>query len=184
MAVDLPTSPGPAAVAPRLVDFGADQVPILGGAMQRLDRLGSRHAVDFTMPPMMYEDAMTWIQRLKRGKVERVLMEFPQPGLDLTGYGTGSISGTGSSVTISGAGGALVEGQFFSIIQSGRRYLHSANAAGTNIAISPMLRVALSGATVEVGNPKIEGVLMGDEVGWTVDAAYHVGLAFTVMEAE
>lgn len=183
MAIALPTSPGPVSAVPRMLDWGSDQSPVLGGPVQRVERLGSRHAVDFTMPPMRYVDAMAWIQRLKRGKSQRVIMEFPQPGLDLSGYGTGSITGSGSSVSISGAGGSLKEGQFFSIVQGGRRYLHSADGNGSNITITPMLRVPLSGASVEVGNPKIEGMLSGDEVSWTVDLAEIVGISFTVTEA-
>jgi hypothetical protein len=166
------------------MDWGADLIPTLGGALQRIDRLGTRHAVDYQMPPMRYTDAMVWIQALKRGKKERVVMEFPQPDLDLTGFGTGTVTGSGESAVISGAGGSVQIGQFFSIIQSGRRYLHSANTSGTSITINPMLRVTLSGATVEVGSPKIEGALLGDEIAWTIDLARTVGLSFSVFEAE
>src|SRR3546814_736898 len=120
----------PVAMTPRLLDWGADQAPVLGGPMQRITRLGSRHAVDVQMPPMDYPDAMAWIQRLKRGKTDRVLMPFLQPGLSLTGYTNGTATGSGSTLAFTGIGKALVEGQFFSLVIGGRRYLYSANGAG------------------------------------------------------
>src|SRR3546814_4183236 len=101
-------------MTPRLLDWGADQAPVPGGPMQRITRLGSRHAVDVQMPPMDYPDAMAWIQRLKRGKTDRVLMPFLQPGLSLTGYTNGTATGSGSTLAFTGIGKALVEGQFFS----------------------------------------------------------------------
>src|SRR3546814_3952066 len=73
------------------------------------------------MPPMDYPDAMAWIQRLKRGKTDRVLMPFLQPGLSLTGYTNGTATGSGSTLAFTGIGKALVEGQFFSLVIGGRR---------------------------------------------------------------
>src|SRR3546814_4591490 len=87
------------------------------------------------MPPMDYPDAMAWIQRLKRGKTDRVLMPFLQPGLSLTGYTNGTATGSGSTLAFTGIGKALVEGQFFSLVIGGRRYLYSANGAGPTVGV-------------------------------------------------
>lgn len=195
-AILLPTTPGPSGAVVHFLDWGSDQTPSLGGPAQRLDRAGSRHAVDFTLPPMAYVDAMVWCQRLKRGKKERVIMPFPQPGLVIGSPGSPLVSGAvagGTSLSLDGmtSGYQVREGQYLSIIHSVRRYLYSADAlaaasgAGTLVlAISPMLRTALSdNDVVEIASPKIEGMLSGDETSWNIDTAFHVGLQFTVIEA-
>jgi hypothetical protein len=195
MAVTLPTTPSPSNAQPRFLDWGADQVGSLGGPAQHLDRLGSRFAVDYEMPPMEYETAMAWIQRLLRGKTERVLIEFFQPGFDPGNPGspkvaTAAAGGTSLALKDLSSSYRLKEGQFLSIVHSGRRYLHSIDAdvtasGGTaTVVITPMLRTAISvNDTVEIATPMIEGMLSGDETGWTVNAAHHVGLSFTVTEA-
>lgn len=195
MAVTLPTTPSPSSASARLLDWGADQVPSLGGPAQRLSRLGSRFAVDYEMPPMEYETAMAWIQRLLRGKTERVLIEFFQPGFSAGSPGspkvaTAATGGTSLSLKELSSGYRIKEGQFFSIVHGGRRYLHSANADATatggaaTVGITPMLRTAISvNDVVEIATPMIEGTLSGDETGWTVNTAHHVGISFTVMEA-
>jgi hypothetical protein len=198
MAIALPTDIQPAAASARLIDFGADMVPALGGAVQRVTRLGSRGALDVQLPPMKAEpDGRIWVSRLKRGKTERVLLPFPQLDLVIGNPGAPIVNGAvagGTSLPFHGATGGYVfrEGQFVSIIQGGRRYLHSidaqAAASGSGIgvlAITPMLRVPLSdGASIEVNPPMIEGYIAGDEVSWSIDVARTIGLSFTIIEAE
>ncbi|MEB3059408.1 hypothetical protein, partial [Parvimonas sp. D9] len=68
------------------------------------------------------------------------------------------------------AGYTVKEGQYFSIIHGGRRYLHqsadtiAANGAGQiRLPIAPMLRInPQDGAVVEIAKPMIEGILDGD----------------------
>lgn len=198
MAITLPALPGARSATPRLQDWGADLTPSLGGAMQRLNRLGSRHALDVEMPPMLAEpDGRIWVSRLKRGKTDRVLFEFPQ--LDLVIGSPGSpkvktVTAGGTSVPLKGLtpGYAIREGQFFSIIHNGRRYLHSADAQAiadavgdVTVTVTPMLRVSLSvDDVVEIAKPMIEGALAGDEFAWSIDVARTVGLAFSIVEAE
>src|SRR3546814_14480847 len=81
----------------------------------------------------------TLFRSLKRGKTDRVLMPFLQPGLSLTGYTNGTATGSGSTLAFTGIGKALVEGQFFSLVIGGRRYLYSANGAGTTVGVSPKI---------------------------------------------
>src|SRR6476660_9507736 len=151
MAVTLPTTPSPNNAEPRLRDWGADQVPSLGGPAQRLSRLGNRFAVDYEMPPMEYATAMAWIQRLLRGKTERVLIEFFQPGFDPGNPGspkvaTAAAGGTSIALKDLSSSYRIKEGQFLTVSHGGRRYLHSSNAdvtasGGTAIvSITPMLR--------------------------------------------
>lgn len=198
MAIELPSHPGPQSAVPRLVDWGADLTPSLGGPVQRLSRLGSRHAIDVQMPPMKAEpDGRIWVSRLKRGKTERVVMEFPQLDLKIGSPGAPkvkTITAGGTSLPLKGLtpSYAVREGQFFSIIHNGRRYLHSADAQGIadaagdlTLTVTPMLRVALSvDDVVEMAKPMIEGALSGDEVAWSIDIARVIGLGFTVTEVE
>lgn len=191
MAIALPSYPGPASATPRFVRWGSNLIPSLGGPVQNLTRLGDRHALDVTMPPLSYRDAMAWVQRLKRGLSEGVIFEFPQPGFNTGAPGSPLVNGAhagGTTLSIKGlsSGYSLAEGQFLSIIHVGRRYLYSANAAGSaSVVITPMLRTPLSNNDlIEIQTPMIEGYLEGDEQGWTIDAAHHVGLSFTIVERE
>jgi len=153
MAILLPSTPAPRAARPRLLDWGADQVPVLGGPMQRIGRIGSRHAIDYDMPPMLFADAMSWAQRLKRGKFERVLMEVPQPDLVIGNPGLTAIHASVSGGSVIGVRGLtsaypIKEGQFFSVIHGGRRYVHSFNAAATAPVIPNHSIIAVANTTV------------------------------------
>lgn len=197
MAIMLPPRPKPQSATMRLLDFGSDMQPVLGGALQRVSRLGNRHAMDVQMPPMRYPDAMAWIQRLKRGRVERVIMEVTQPDFSMAEERVTvvnqAVSG-GNTIKIQGLLPSFVlkEGQFLSILFGPRNYLYSIDAdqaadlAGVaTVTITPMLRTPLSaGSPVRIFPPVIEGALSGDEFSWNVDIARMVGLSFTVTEAE
>jgi hypothetical protein len=195
MTIDL-TSLSAQVATPRLLDWGSELVPSLGGVTQRLNRLGSRHAIDVVLPPMRIEpDGRLWISRLKRGKTEGVQFAFPQVEFDVSSPGTPlvktAVSG-GTSVALKGLTPryAIKEGQWFSVIHSGRSYLHSSDAqvivdasGDATVTVTPMLRTALSvNDVVNLGKPIIEGSLSGDEVAWTLEMARTVGLQFTVSE--
>jgi hypothetical protein len=191
-AVTLPTAVAQAEAQVRYLDWGGDLEPSLGGPVQHIDRLGSRHAVDFTLPPIgSATAAMQWCQRLKRAKSLGAVMKFPQVGFTMGSSGSPTISGahsaTATAINLSGLSGGYTEGQYISIIHAGRRYLYSFDNTGsslTSVAISPMLRTALSnGDTVELV-AMIEGRLVGNEVGWNVSRARTYGLAFTIEEVE
>lgn len=197
MTIALPTYPGPADSAPGYVDFGGILRPFLGGVDQKLNRLGDRFALDVTMPLMpLAETGRVWIARLIRAQREGALMEWPQPGFDVGAPGNPVVNGAGqagSFLDVRGLtpGYRLLEGQFFSIIQSGRRYLQvvaadiAASAGGAAvIPIAPMLRMRpANGAIVEIARPMIEGFTEGGERNWTLNYAAHVGLQFRIMEA-
>lgn len=197
MSILLPAKPAPRSATPRLLDFGSDLTPPMGGAMQRLNRLGNRFAIDVTLPPMKEPLARPYLAALLKGKAEGVLLRFPQPGFDPGNPGAPVVDGagqTGSLLRVRGASAGYVfkAGQFFSILHGGRRYLHQVNADvaadGTGKAtlpITPMLRISpANGATCEFAQPMIEGFLQGNELPWTLDLAAIYGLSFTLTEVE
>lgn len=196
MAIALPTDPVPQVWQPRLIDFGGELVPSLGGESQYLGRLGNRHSVSVQLTPTQdAELAQAYISRLHRGRREGVLMPFPQLNLVIGSTGTVRVNGgsqAGSTIILDGFSALypVAEGQFFSIVTDGRRYLYSAAEAATASAggeltldIDPMLRVSPSNNDlVELAAPKIEGFVGGDDLGWTIDIAGTVGLSFTITE--
>lgn len=197
-AVELPDHPYCRTASPRLLDWGADLIPPLGGAVQRISRLGSRYALDVEMPPMPAEPTgRIWVSRLKRGKTNRVVFPFPQLDINIGAPGTPLVKTAatgGTSFALKGLTPyyAIREGQFFSVIHGGRRYLHSADAqviadaAGdATLTITPMLRTAVSvDDVVEIAVPIMEGYIEGDDFGWNIDTARWIGLSFSVVEAE
>lgn len=193
-AIALPSSPAPSEMEVHYLDWGGRLVPALGGPAQRFNRLGNRHRVDVTLPPMTVANARLWVQRLKRGQHAGVLTEFLQPGFTTT-LVSGAVSqavAAGSTIPISGLppGATIAEGQWFSVIVAGVRQLYSSdqsvvvNGAGAAlVGVTPMLRSSIAaGAVVEFAAPMIEGSLAGDKLSWTIDAAHHYGLQFSIEE--
>lgn len=180
-----------------LRDFGTVLTPFLGGPEQRINRLGTRFALRVTLPPMDTKDEALVIQsRLLRSREDRLQMAWPQPGFD-TGYSGAPVvaAGVTSGTTLPLAGlipGYVVrEGQFFSIIHAGRRYVHmfsadaTVNSDGTvNAAIWPMLRTPLSvGDVVEIAVPRIEGLVSpGEEISWQISVDRMTSFSFTIAE--
>ncbi len=179
MAIELPQPRGPQVAVPKLLDWGSDQKAPMGGGYQRLNRLGNRFALEITYPRLKPEpDGRILIARLRRAKTEGALFPFPQPGLDIGNPGNPVVNGAnqaGTMLVLRGFTGGYVlrEGQYFSIIHGGRRYLH--NAAGDftasaggimTITLDPMLRMdsLQDGAVVEVAKPYIEGIVSGASI--------------------
>ncbi|SEM62980.1 hypothetical protein SAMN05192583_0893 [Sphingomonas gellani] len=197
MSIELPQPRMPQTAVPKLIDWGADLTPPMGGPSQRLNRIGDRFALVINYPRLKPEpDARILMARVRRAKREGALFPFPQPGLEIGNPGTPVVNGAGqqgSSLQLRGftAGYVVREGQFFSIIFAGRRYLHcasadvTATASGTMLLpIHPMLRISPnSGATCEFAQPYIEGTLGESEasVEWAIARASPSAL--TIMEA-
>ena len=196
MAILLPADPVPQRWTPRMLDWGGELVPLLGGETQRLNRLGTRFAIDVLLTPTQDAAlAQAYIARLHRGRRDGARLPFPQLNLAIGLPGEVRVDGAGqagSSLAVKGvaAGYAFREGQFFSLVSNGRRHLHSVSGAATapasgllTLAIEPMLRVSpAANDVVEVAAPMIEGFVGGTEPGWTVDIAGTVGLSFTLNE--
>lgn len=195
MSITLPTSPGAADLTARLIDFGGEISSALGAGAVRVNRLGNRWAFDVRTPPLAGAQARAWCAALASARTAGALFALTQPGLDVGSPGTPLVKGagqTGSVLVIDGLASSygLRAGQWISLISGGRRYVHQVAADVTavsgeaSVPITPMLRVSpADNATVEVAAPMVEGFLGGAEVSWTVDAAGHAGLGFTITEA-
>lgn len=179
-------------------DLGGVLSPILGGPDQKLNRLGNRFFIDVTMPPMQNDSvAMDWIASLLQARRLGAVLNWPL--LDFSPGTTGSplVNGgsqIGTTLVMDGLAASyhVTKGQFFSIVASGRRYVHifaasaTANGSGQlNATIEPGLRLSPpDNSVIEIATPKIEGFLDGDEQSWTVSTARHIGLQFRISEAE
>lgn len=177
MSVLIPLPRNPRSATLRYLDYGADQKSPVGGAFQRLNRVGNRFAIDISYPSLDPNAARVLASALRRAKTEGALFPVLQPGLDIGSPGTPRINGAGqlgSTLALKGMtpGYVVRDGQMFSAIISGRRYLYSASAVATadgsgNILVSlhPLQRIATTdNAVVEFAKPYIEGVLQGEEV--------------------
>jgi len=196
MSILIPTIRGIVGGTPRLIDFGGVQTPPGGGVAQRLNRIGNRFGIDIEMPSLdTAGDGRVVIARLCRALTEGGLFAFPatidpgNPGAPVVNVG----GQTGSTLNLRGftPGYTASEGQFFSIIYGGRRYLHgvSADAAADSygmmsLPIFPMLRISPNdGAVCEFATPYIEGFLSGNAQEWTLPASRYLNVKFTVTEA-
>jgi hypothetical protein len=201
MSVLLPTTPSPTdGTEPSYLDWGGTLRPIFGGSLQKLRRLGDRFALSVVMPPMFTAEAgMLWVARLIAARrAGGAVLPWPQPGFTPPPSGAPRVAGAGQSgslLTIEGFSPVdyvVREGQFFSIIHGGRRYLHQAAESRaavdgriTALAIQPMLRISPANLAVcEFDEPKIEGMLGGDEQTWTPSTARTIGLTFSITETK
>lgn len=199
-AVTLPASPAPNSADPRFLLWGSDQKGSLGAATTHIDRLGSRFAIDVKMPPMKSEpDGRLWVAALIEAKEGgSALMKFHQLGLVIGAPGAPVVNGATAATLVTvpmrglTAGYTVRRGQFFSVIQGGRRYLYMSRAdtvasggGVANVPVSPMIRAALAdGATIELAVPMIEGHLLGEDQPWNLNSAHHTGLTFSIEENE
>lgn len=198
MPIILPPHPLPTSATPRPLDFGAWQTPTGGGAAQRLERNGSRFAIDIVTPNLKPEpDSRIWVSRLVQGVAGTVLYAFPQPGLRIGAPGSPVIDGAGQAGMAPLLRGftprySVREGQFFSLVTGGQRFLYMATAgvmadASGHAAVPvwpPLRRSPADGDVCEFARPMIEGALSGNEKGWTLVRARTQGLQLTVAEIE
>lgn len=197
MPVTLPTCPYPNDYQVLLRDFGSVLTPFLGGPEQRINRLGTRFGLRLSMPPLDADEGMVYLSRLLQGKQSTVTLPWPLLDFDPGTPGAPLVSAnvsSGTALPIKGLtpGYTVKEGQFFSIIHAGRRYVYMFTANGTangsgnlSASIFPMLRAALStNDVIEIAQPKIEGlVLPGEELSWQIDLSNAREFSFSVMEA-
>lgn len=197
MGIYLPTTPAPRSITTRLVSRRRNLEPAFNGPTLRVRRIGSRWAIDFEYPPMTYSDAMEWVAALTSAEADTVLLAIPQPGFDVSAPGSPLVNGAsqlGSAIDLDGftPSYAAKPGQWLNLTVSGRLYLYQVAAEQiadadvmAALPINPMIRRSpADNSAVEFGSPMIEGFLSGNEGGWTVDVARHVGLSFTITERE
>lgn len=197
MPIALPSCPMPNDYQVLLRDFGTILTPFLGGPEQRINRLGTRFGLRLEMPGLDIDDGgMVYISKLLQARFQTALLPWPlldfdpgDPGAPLIGAAVTA----GTSIPIKGltAGYQIKDGQFFSVIHAGKRYIYMftgdylVNSAGTVTAnIFPMLRTPLSANDVlEIAVPMIEGfVSPGDEISWQIGLDNAREFSFSIME--
>ncbi len=178
--ITLPTGVYPRSVKPMLLDFGVIVRPSSGAPAQRYDRLGTRYAMEFELPPLSGETARLVTARLRQAKRDGLRMPVPlfdgaqgSPGPALVD-GTDS-AGTTLKLKNLTSGWMAREGYWLNVTDaSGALYLHDVAApvhAGSDgkatLTLGVPLRCALAdGAVVRIANPVIEGLLTSD-VSWS-----------------
>lgn len=197
-AITLPTFPSPNGMQVLLRDFGGTLTPFLGGPEQLLVRAGTRFGARVSIPPIRTDDlGRVYVARLLQGRTNGILMRWPLLEFNPGSPGSPKIATaalSGSSIALKGltAGYVIKEGQYFSIIVSGKRYLHMATAnvtaSGTGtatVSIFPLLRKGVAvDNVVEIAQPMIEGfVSPGDELGWEISSNRFMNINFTIMES-
>ncbi|MGU3456567.1 hypothetical protein ACLBV5_09660 [Brevundimonas sp. M1A4_2e] len=159
--------------------------------------MGDKWHFESVCRPMQAAQANPVITALLDGLSEKLIAEIPQPGFEIGNPGNPTVASagqSGSSVTMTGfaPGYQIRNGQFFSIVANGVRYLHraradvTANGSGAAVVpMRPMLKVSPpAGSVCEFASPKIEGFVEGNEQGWTVGLVANVGLTFKIIEAQ
>jgi len=197
MSILIPQPRLPQSAVIRFLDFGGTLTPPGGGAAQRVNRLGSRCAIDILFPRLRPEpDGRVLMSAIRQALVDGALFPVPQPGFHVGEPGAPVVDGAGQLGTTLNIRGFTPEymgriGQFFSIIQGGRRYLHHlanqgiADPTGKMAAmIWPMLRVSPDdGAVCEFFKPMIEGFLTGNSVEIELSIAKGVPAKIMITEA-
>lgn len=194
-AVELPALPGPATVTWHLIDAGGLLTPPLGGDVQRLNRLGTRWAVEVQLPPLAPADAMRWAADLTLGRQNGVRWKLREIDVARSPVGAPLVAGAGQSgfsIAIDGMtpGASWQKGKFLAVTTAGRSRLYQTAVAGAAdgagaaaIAITTPLRKAPADNDAVSFAPSIEGLIGGDAWNWTVDAARLGRMAFLIMEA-
>jgi len=180
-------------MTPRLVTGRAELRPAFGGDLQRLNRVGSRFAIDVTLPVMTYAAAQAWSDI--NDETDTVTMQIVQPGLNTGSPGTPLVNGAGQSGTTLILDGltphyVLRKNQWISVSTGGRLYAYrvktevAASAGGAvSVVLTTMLRVSpADNSPVQIAAPRIEGFATVPDDAWATNTAGHVALSFTIEE--
>lgn len=200
--IDLPSQPGPNGAVPRVLDFGGFLEAPGGAETQRVNQLGNRYAVSFTMPPLINHKAgRVWVNRLLKGMQEGARIKYPlldfDPGAPHVATGTPIVvDGTGQAGRILAIqnvqpGYTFREGQPVSLEIAGQHYfdfIAEASLTGANgkaaVTLTQMLRKPpLAGSVLHVAKPMIEGFIMGDPVSWQIALERNFAISFEIRES-
>src|SRR3546814_12881129 len=88
----------------------------------------------FRAPMRNGDNGRIFVSRLLQAKQDRLLMDWPQPGFTIGAPGSPLVStaasgGTALAIKSLTPSYAIREGQFFSIVHGGRRYVHMFTAS-------------------------------------------------------
>jgi hypothetical protein len=158
--------------------------PPLGGAAQRVSRLGARWRAVFSLLPGLKPADLQTLSAARanaRAAASTITYAWPQAGAP-PALGSPVVNGAGqlgTLLTCSGftAGVTIPAGLFFSVSVAGRGYLYATTAAVTAdgsgnaiLSIAPLLRAApAASAALNFAAPQIEGYVEGTEEGWRLD---------------
>lgn len=177
------------------LEFGGLMLSALGGATERIERLGDRYSASASTPAMKIEpDGRRWSARLLQARKVGAIIEIHEPDLAIGAPGTPVVStntASGRAIPISGLtpGYPIREGKWLNYVIGGQHYLDQnveevvANGSGVaTIIIQNLLRVPLTaGATIILAKPVIEGWVDGDfSIPRTVERI--TSFSFTIAE--
>ncbi len=194
MSITLPTDPAPRMVTPRLITARSEIRPAFGGSIQRRERMGSRWAFDFVLPPMSAALNLDWINLL--AEADTCIMNIPEIGITVGSPGTPLVNGagqSGSSLIVDGLtpGYTVAKGKRISFTVSGLIYSYQTTAAVTadgsgnaTLAIRPMLRASPADNTaIDINPAKVEGYATVPDGGFSIGMnRLAEGLGFTIEE--
>lgn len=177
-ALDLPSFAVPKGMAWSFIDPGVIQSTVQ--ADDYIPRKGGRFRVTFEFGPYPAEQGRVMVARLIAGKQSGIRVPVPllhsqgTPGAPLL---NGAVA-TGRAIQIDGLtpGYQCREGFWLSLVKDGQHYLHSVGVGGTangsgqlGIELNEMLRTDFpDNTTVNLAEPMVEGLVEGDEWGWSV----------------
>lgn len=195
MTVPLPTYPAPAEVVPVPLRAGNDLESPIGSSTVRIERLGNKFRFEIVMPPMDRPEAEDWLGALLSGLGTSVSLQWPQPLGGVGAPGAPVVNGAGQAgmlLNLRGFNPAyfLRRGQGVSLLSGSQRQFLIPQALATagvgglmTLSFWPMLRFSpADGATLEVVQPVMQGLLGGNSVRWKLDVAMNEGLSFTITE--
>jgi hypothetical protein len=182
--ISLPILPRGSTVKPRLVRWGGDLTSALGGPTQRITRPGTRYAVDVELPTLDADCAARWLAATLEADAEGDTLGLVVPQTVPYQGNPNNVKGTGTAgtATLTVSGGAPPVGCWFSFSVGGRNYLHMVvNTQGSNVTVSPALRVSISSLKLEVVKPILEGY-PADPPTWEIEFFRFTAQSFTLQE--
>ena len=195
MSIALPALPWQAGVKPRLIRYGSDLTPALGGPMARINRLGSRYAIAVTLPTLDRDMGPVWIGARLAAEAQNSTLTLAWPSALFENAPAALVNGAGQAGTLLNVKGLPASAAIpaltpLSFQAGGRNYLHLTTAAlvtgadGTiSFPIAPMLRAAPADSTaVNFATPTIEGFVDGTTVDWELQLSRFHKISFTLTE--
>lgn len=179
----------------RPLNFSGTQEGTLGGPSLAIPRLGDRFAVDITTTQLRQDaESRLLIAALFQATTDDARIRLRQPNRRSKGF-PAVVDGNGQSgrtLNVRGLPGraAFDQGEFFSIVHSGQRYVYmtaGAVIAGADgrvaLPIWPMLRtLTIDASTCEFIAPYIEGQLVGFDKGAGFEKNRTKPLTFSIVE--
>lgn len=198
-AIVLPKPTRETEIVVRELSFARDIRPAAGGPSQRQDRLGTRHAIAYSIPVLRYAWCGAGLASdIAVGRTgDGVIIRIPEPKIPAIPYGTPRIDGAGQlgrTLKLKGlpVGTVIKKGKWLSFEVAGRIYAYftalsdkTVDSAGkVTLDIYPMLRrMPTDNTLVELANPVIQG-LIKEPPQRKIIRAIGVGLEFEVEEQE